>query len=204
MTVQDVIDAANTSELLNVYQKPEAMKQAAIISWINQGIIEIAKIIPLINREKVYNLTADSIDTGLTYLLPDDCLGILGVYGESGQEVPVNDESDPYSIFTPSFNRILIPYAEEGSAISILYSGKPDKVILPTDNLPINEVFLECILTFISYKAYKSLDSNDSTRVLSAKYKADFNKELAFILDSGLYSPDGIKEQSSFDRGGWR
>ena len=88
--------------------------------------------------------------------------------------------------------------------MSILYSGRPDKVNLPTDTLPINEVFLECLLTFISYKAYKSLDSNDSTRVLSSKYKADFNKELAFILDSGLYSPDGIKEHSSFDRGGWR
>ena len=53
MTVQDVIDAANTSELMNVYNKPEAMKNASLLNWINQGIVAIAKKIPLIDNEKV-------------------------------------------------------------------------------------------------------------------------------------------------------
>ena len=45
MTVQDVIDAANSSELINVYNKPEPAKTTALLHWINQAIMEISHIL---------------------------------------------------------------------------------------------------------------------------------------------------------------
>jgi hypothetical protein len=203
MTVQDVIDAANTSELMNVYNKPEVTKNAALINWINQGIIAIAKKIPLVDKEKVYALVTDAIVGNDTYELPEDCLQVIAVYGEQGKEIPLNDESDSESVFVPSFNRLLIPGSTIGGYVSIVYSAKPEKVLSVFDTLPVNEVFLECLLAYISYKAYKSLDSNDSTRILSATYSKNFHTELAFIVDSGMYGLDGIKQHSHFDRGGW-
>ncbi len=203
MTVQDVIDAANTSELGNVYNKPESTKNAALINWINQGIVAIAKKMSLVNKEKVYALVTDAIVGNDTYALPDDCLQVIAVYGEQGEEISLNDESDSASVYTPSFNRLLVPGSTLGGYVSIIYSARPDKVVAVTDTLPVNEVFLECLLTYISAKAYKSLDSNDSTRLLSATYMNNFHKELAVIIDSGMYGSDGIKEHSHFERGGW-
>ena len=203
MTVQDVIDAANTSELMNVYNKPEAMKNAALLNWINQGIVAIAKKIPLVDKEKVYALVTDAIVGQDTYELPDDCLQVIAVYGEHGKEIPLNDESDSESVFVPSFNRLIIPGSTLGGYVSIIYSAKPTTVSNTSDILPVNEVFLECLLAYISYKAYKSLDSNDSTRVLSATYNKNFHTELAVIIESGMYGLDGIKQHSHFERGGW-
>lgn len=204
MTVQDVIDAANSSELINVYNKPEPAKTTALINWINQAIIEISKKIPLVTNEKVYALVTDAISGTDTYALPDDCLQVLAAYGEKGEELPINDESDIESVFTPSFNKFIVPGSVVGTYVSILYSAKPAKVTTTLDVLPLNEVMLECILNFISYKAYKSLDSNESTRVLSATYNKQFMMSLNVVIDSGMYCVDGIKNHSSFDRGGWK
>lgn len=203
MTVQDIIDAANSSELINVYNKPESTKTVALLNWINQCIIAIAKKIPLVDKEKVYALVTDAIIGSDTYELPSDCLSVIAAYDEQGKELSINDESDKYSVFTPSFNRLIIPDSTEGGLVSIIYSAQPTKLTNVTDNMPVNEVFLECILNYISAKAYRSLDSNDSTRVLSTTYMKNFNIELNAIIDSGLYMFDGIKNQTHFDRGGW-
>lgn len=204
MTVQDVIDAANSSELINVYNKPDNIKNAALLNWINQSIVAIAKKIPLIDKEIVYTLVTDAIaGSNDTYELPVDCLKVTAVYGEQGKELPVNDETDIDSVFTPSFNRLLVPGSTLGGFISVVYSAKPDKLISVSDTLPVNEIFLECILSYISSKAYKSMDSNDSTRVLSATYMNNFYSELNLVIESGMYNTDGIKEHSHFDRGGW-
>lgn len=206
MTVQDVIDSAAYSEIAGtaIFSKDDTVKVPAITVWINQALIEISKKIPLITKEQVINLITDSLDTGLTYALPDDCLQVVSVYGENGQELPINDETDKFSVFTPTFNRILVPGAQPDSAISVIYTAKPEKVSAVTDVLPVNEVFLDSILMFLGYKAYMPTNSTLTKNSISDDYLAKFKLAVNYILESGMFMPDGIKEHSYFDAGGWR
>lgn len=205
MTVQDIISAAEYSEIAgtSIFTKPIEVKHPAMIAWINQALVEISKKIPLESKEQIINLVADSLDTGLTYAIADDCLQIVAVYGENGKELPINDETDPYSVFTPSFNRILVPKAEEGSAISIIYTARPIPLTSINDTLPVNEVFLDSILMFLAHKAYMPTENPGNKASISSNYYARFVASIAHILESGMYMPDGIKEHSHFDRGGW-
>lgn len=162
MLVQDVVDTARYSELNAVSVKDNT---AAIIAFLNLGMLELYKRFPISIKEHLVNL----VDGQLFYDLPTDCMYTLSVYGEVAEtglgdveELPVNDVDEPLSVFFPNHKQVQVPAATEGSYISIIYVAKP--TIYTVDDLDseldLPETLIEPLLHYIGYKAHLGVRSD--------------------------------------------
>ena len=112
MTVGQVIDLAKVSELNGL---GIAGNDAAIIGFLNLGMLELYKRFTLKYEE--YIITLD--ENVSIYTMPADYMWIIAAYGDldarSGDFVnliPVNEEDNPASINTSSWNKIQVPIQE--------------------------------------------------------------------------------------------
>jgi len=162
-------------------QEIEAKNYRKLINYINLGLTELYKRFPI----KIKEVVVQQYDHIATYYLhtkyaqtntastetykyivdyvadPFDgqVFNIEAVFDEDGQEVPLNDEELLYSIFTPQYNAIQVPYPELENALSVSYRSGPTKIDTSTTDIyntevDVPEYLLEPLLTYIAYKAY--------------------------------------------------
>jgi len=156
MVVQDIVDLARYSELSSVAIKNDT---TAIVSFINMGMIELYKRFSLKTEEHIVELEAGQT----IYDLPTDFMYAMSAYKEvdvssikSNQDVAINDEDEPYSIFFPNHKEVQIPDAISGDFISIIYVAKPVRYtatnLLAELDLP--DTLVDCLLHYLGYRAH--------------------------------------------------
>ena len=165
MIVGQVIDMAKVSELNGL---GIANNDAAIIGFLNLGMLELYKRFTLKYEE--YIITLD--ENVSIYTMPADYMWIIAAYGDldarSGDFVnliPVNEEDNPASINTSSWNKIQIPVNTQGSHISIIYVAKPT-VYTVSDmdvELDLPPQMIEALLAYIGYRGNSTIDSGLQT-----------------------------------------
>lgn len=163
MIAQDVLDLARHSELSNTAFKILSDENtAAIVSFINMGMIELYKRFVLKTEELVLELE----DNVTTYALPSDFMYVISACKEvyeysqfKQKEIPINDEYNPESIFFPNHLQIQVPAPSTGAFISVIYVAKPQKVIVANldQELDLPEVLIECLLHYIGYRGHLSI-----------------------------------------------
>ena len=115
----------------------------------------------------------------------DDVLKIEQVFDEGGVEVKLNDENDYFSVFTPSFNTIQIPYNHPDNSIAVVYRANHEKLVITNDFHPskievdIAWSYLEPLLFYVAHRYFvvNGLQGSgqDSVNFLN-KYNASCNK----------------------------
>lgn len=198
-----------------------------VISFINLALIDLhtkfnilEKSIILLPYDHItqYELSYDfaltnPADPGETYRyirdtdndpFTDDILKITAVVDEDGTNVPLNDATSTYSVFTPAHNILEVPSPEEISELGIMYRAYPveipiDDVSPTTYEVDIGRNFLQPLLAFVGYRAHLSLPKGDG--ILSA---ASFNRYKAIckeIRDNGTTIRDSNTNNKLTDRG---
>lgn len=155
MIVQDVINAARYSELGNTAIKDNT---DAILTFMNLGLLELHKRFPLRVEQTVLTLS----NTTTTFNLPSTFMYPLAAYGEDKDGnidmehvLPINDESNPESIFFSTFKQVQVPDTLDGSSAVIVFAAKPDKYTADDLNIELDlpETLIEPLLHYIGYKA---------------------------------------------------
>lgn len=163
MTLQEIIDIAKNSELNTLAVKNN---DAAIIGFINLGLIELYSIFAVKTEEHLIEL----LDGVTIYDLPADFMYMTGAYEEvpynsdvNSAPVPINEESNPFSINTINFKQVQIPLVHTGNYISILYVPKPPKYTVAdiAEELPIPDQLVQPLLNFIAYKGHGAIKTGD-------------------------------------------
>jgi len=149
----------------------------------------------------------------------DNVLKIERVFNEDGQELHLN-ETDPYiiqtetlqqsrkawSVNTPTYNSIQIPYPMETNSLLVEYRADHEKI--PKDNLYPDEIeidipsaLLEALLQYIASRAYTSLggDSAQEGNNFMTKFEASVIK----VEQLGLVNSDNTTNQK-LEVNGWR
>ena len=129
MTIQSVIDAAKTGELQNLAVKDDIN---AVLTFMNLGILELYKRFPLLVEEHIVTLHSDQV----IYTMPDNFMWAVAAYDEvkdvnvenAVAEIPINEEDNPISINTISYNQIQVPLTIDGAFISIIYVAAPKHI----------------------------------------------------------------------------
>lgn len=205
MKVQTIIDGLLNSELSNhavaSNDDPDKVLKLMLI-WINQALRDINIRVPMIQKEKTYQLVTDSIDGGLTYSVPEDFMAILSAYDEKGKPLPVNDESLKTSIYTPNQNQIVIPYSQLGGMVTLIYQAKAPTLVAATDDLPVGDQFENVINYYIAMKALAPLETQG--KPINVAYEQRYEKAIQQLINSGMYNKDSLQEVTHFTRGGWR
>lgn len=165
MTVGQVIDLAKVSELNGL---GIANNDAAVIGFLNLGMLELYKRFTL--RYEEHLITLD--ENVSIYTMPADYMWIIAAYGDldarSGDFVnliPINEEDNPASINTSSWNKIQIPVNTGGAHISIIYVAKPTTYTIDDMGVELDlpPQMIEALLAYIGYRGNSTIDSGLQT-----------------------------------------
>lgn len=203
MVVQDVVDLARYSELNSIAIKND---DVAIVSFINMGMVELYKRFALKTEEYIV-----ALEEGQTiYALPTDFMFAMGAFKEveigsirRNEDVAINDEDEPYSIFFPNHRQVQIPDVIDGAFISIIYVAKPERYSATAldAELDLPEVLVDCLLHYIGYRGHLGVRSDGQSE--NNAHFARFERSVAKAKELGVCpSTDSYRMiDRLFDRG---
>jgi len=192
MTIQDVINDVAQGELKQLAVKDDS---AAVISYINLGLIELYKRFTLKTSEIIIPLIASQT----MYTMPDDYQSILEVLDENGDWYSINDEDDALSILTPSYNTLQVPNPQDGAAISVIYTALPVRILAVTETLPLPLSLLDALYNYIGYRGHGSVNGDLKTENNSHYMRFEANCKKA--KDLGVITSDDVVNTKLVDRG---
>ena len=186
MTVGDIVTQLKYGELKSLALKDDT---AAIVSFLNLGLIELYGRFRLVRGEQIINL----VDGQSTYSLESDCALIEAVYDEAGEELSINEDDVVTSVFTPSYNTIQVPNAATGVQLSILYIQNPilldpSNVNILTTEVPIPAQLIPSLLHYIGYRAHGSM--NGDIKAENNTHLMRYESSVRRVKDLGLIRND--------------
>ena len=203
MTIQAVINMAASGELKNIAVKKDT---AAIIDFINLGMIELYKRFPLKVKEHIIELQ-DGVEI---YTMPDDFMWVVAAYDEVPEDsdevvvpVPINEEDNPLSLNTVGWNEVQIPMSLNGAYISVIYAASPTEITVADlgSQLQLPAQMLEALLHYIGYRAHNSV-----TGELNAEHTTHYTRfeaSCARIEASGMLTSDDMNTNKRFSTRGF-
>jgi len=194
MLIKDLVSLAKYSELSGVAAKDDI---DAIVAFINLGMIELYKRFPIKVEEYIVNL----VDGVAYYDMPSNFMYYLSVHGEitisekeknKNNELPVNDEDNPYSVFFNDWNTIQIPSSVVGSYVSIIYVAKPAMItsIHAEDGvteLELPDSLIEALLSYVGYRAHLGI-RGDAQSENNAHWRR-FVRSVDKAIELGIATP---------------
>jgi hypothetical protein len=200
-----------------------------IISHIQLGLTELYKRFPL-RIEEIIIQQEDHIQT--YYLEPqfaqtntestepykyimdseyqpfkNNVLKIERVFNEQGEELFTNDDAEYWSVHTPTYNSIQVPYPEKENAMSVEYRANHPKIIIgPTGEDTLNQEInisgshLEALLYYVGARVYAtnpSLAQAQDGMTYMGKFEASCQK----IAELNLINKDNRSNQKLYMRG---
>ena len=134
----------------------------------------------------------------------NNVIKILRVCDSSGNELPLNNSSNPLSVFTPTYNSIQIANLDIDGALAVTYQAKHPEVTI--DNLEMNlelpESFYGAFFAYIANLAYSSLQTElamASAQKYFSIYTALLDELVTYDLGNSSYSQTNTK----FYKNGW-
>jgi len=199
MTIQEFVDVAKQGELKSLAIKSDT---AAIVNFINFGLIELYKKFPLNTKEHIVEI----LEEVEMYIMPSDYMWLIEAYGEvpidesedpsnSVNLLPINDFDNPYSVNTVSWNTIQIPANIPGDYVSLVYAAAPTyfTINMLDQQLPIPPQMLEALLYYVSYKGHTTVHG-DAQGESAVSYKL-YEMSVSRLIKEGMFTADTVNMQ---------
>ena len=217
MKLSFILDQARNGELKSLSTKDKT--DEVIVGYINLALVALYSRFQLKTEEAIITLetnpartvyTLDSTDTAVRVNgvpMPDnDVMSIIDAFDESGRHVAINDEKDPFSIYTVSYNQVQIPLVNEGTYISIIYRKNPTLVTYTETNNVTDEKIIELplqllepMLHYIGYRAHGAVDGKLNTE--NNTHYMRFEKSCERAQELGVLTADDVVGVSVTDKG---
>ena len=214
MTIKQVVKLAQAGELSNIAVKANI---DAIVGYINLGLLELYKRFPISVKEHVVTL----LDNTDVYTMPSDYMWLISAYGEVPEDdltsvvnlLTINEEDNPLSINTPSWNTVQIPLSVAGAYVSLIYVAAPGVIeyVAGTDTYTIGGVsateipmpvqMVEALLHYIGYRAHAAMDGNIQAE--NSTHYTRFEQSCNRIKDLGMSSSDDLSMYDRYSINGW-
>lgn len=215
MTLQQVIDLAKTGELKNSAVKDDT---AAILGYINLGLVELYKRFQLDVKELVITMGRDGniadpyvMINDTTYQMPSDFLYLVAAYDEVPRDsvaltapIQINNENNIMGVNMISWNKIQIPAFELDAHISLIYTPSPKYYSISelTEELPIPVQLVESLLAYIGYRAFASISANPQNDVGNVYY-ARFENSCETVKQFGILTAEDTDMKMKFKSRGF-
>ena len=200
MLVSDILNLAKKSELRQLAVKDD---DAAVVGFINLGVLELYKRFPLMQDEAIITLQdgkslykLDGTDTNVSMGITKNFLIVSDCYDEQGDQVMVNDERDPLGIMTPSFNTVEVPNVAQDERLSVIYRVAPDFIKRTTDTVDLPPQLLEALLHYIGYRGHATISSD--VKEENNTHYIRFTNSCERVQTLGLITADDL-ESYTFD-----
>ncbi len=133
----------------------------------------------------------------------DDLIKIIEVASTSGRKLPINDRSNPISVFTPFYNVLQIPTLVTTS-LDITYIAKhrqlsvdrlEQEIELPNNLFP-------ALFYYVAYQIHNNINTQESVSN-AQKYLAMYTSAINDVVETDLANPMYATESQKFYNNGW-
>lgn len=220
MKVSQFLSFVRDSELSNL--SSNSFTDDRLISFMNLGIIELSKRFRLATKVETIQT---SMYTHIYTLRHSDVINILDIIDSTGKSlIPQRtSDSESYDYKLMSNNSFLLKrkfdYVESIShtpvkggeledlqevqapdlSLVVVYSAIADLVTDKEDDLPIPELFIEALMSYVGYKSYRTLGANGQNDS-SEKWKV-FEYCCSLVTNSSYAGDDTILGNSVQSKG---
>ena len=220
MKVSQFLSIVRDSELSNL--SSNSFTDARLISFMNLGIIELSKRFRIVTKVETIQT---SMYTHIYTLRHSDVINILDIIDSTGKSlIPQRtSDSENYDYKLMSNNSFLLKrkfdYVDSIThtkvkggeledlqevqapdlSLVVVYSAIADLITDKEDDLPIPELFIEALMSYVGYKSYRTLGvdgQNDS----SEKWKV-FEYCCSLVTNSSFAGNDAILGNSVQSKG---
>lgn len=134
----------------------------------------------------------------------DDVIRILNVYNSYGYLCPLNDDGNPYSLFTPQKNVLQVPRLMPQQILSVLYQARHPKLAVDdlSQEILLPEVLTEAFIAYIAYKKYTNMDTEEST-VKAQEHLAMFDRLCNEAVNDDAVSTSHSTTNTRFEKAGF-
>lgn len=190
-----------------------------IIHWINEGLtflytqyeikdsvlLQIHESRTLYPLRAEYQMTDDEYASGESaydkYLwkgfeekFTDNIMQIRDVITHEGMHLPLNDQSNRWSAFTPQFDTVELPSNLPSGMVSIVYRAKcPDVSYEENTVIQLPPYLYDALANYVAYKIHSGMNTESSVANAN-KYRSEFSHILQNAIDNGVietdYQPD--------------
>jgi hypothetical protein len=134
----------------------------------------------------------------------DTVIRIIRVMSAVGHELPINDVSHPYSVFTRLGNIIDVPYAETGRTLAVTYQTFPKEVLASNEDASIDVplVLEDAVRAYISYKVFSNINTAESN-TKAQEHLQRYEAVCVQVEANDLLGLSSVTSHDKFDRKGW-
>jgi hypothetical protein len=185
--------------------KQFVLDDSSILAFLNLALTEVNKRFDIVMREQI--ITVDSATN--EYKLLPDVMKISAVYTDVAYletlttgaipssdwstviSLPINDDNDPNSVYTPNTGTLLIPYPKDNQILSVVY--KANSIMYTSDDLEkeldIEPQYISLLVMYIGYLANLALESGQGQSMMLLTM---FNQACADIVTHGLHTTNVV------------
>lgn len=204
MNVQDAITLVQKDVLQQLHLKDD---KEAIIGFMNLGILEIHKRFNLWQEEAMITMVEgttkyllDESDPNVSIdLSTHDVLMIEELYAPDGTPISLNDETDPYGVWTPQPHVIetLLPIVS--GDVSVIYRATPKFLYNDAQTIPLPPQFYEALFNYVGYRGHASVSGDLKTE--NNTHFMRFVDSCELLKREGLVAADNLDSTKFVDRG---
>jgi len=203
MTVGQVIELAKAGEVKSLAVKDNL---DSLIGYLNLGLLELYKRFPIDTEELILTLGEDgtpensyTMISDTIYKMPDNFMYLITAYDEVPEtsnelvaEIPINEEDNPLSINTISWNKVQVPLVVQGAHLSLIYASSPSYFTIDSldEEVPLPAQLIEPLLMYIAYKGHSSVESSPQQE--DAVLYARFEGSCDVVRTLGIFTGDDL------------
>lgn len=172
MRIKQIFDILQSTELKQIASGKD---EDRVLTFLNLALIEVYGKFNILQEEQVITIVAGQT----RYILQDNSQRIVQVFyrnlekhpllGDDGyREVPLNDTECDESVFTPQPYVLHIPNPDAGREYSVIQTVTPPYITkenINTVDFIVPPQYLEPILHYAAYRAYKAMNGDEKTEI---------------------------------------
>ena len=138
----------------------------------------------------------------------NNVLRIERVFNEDGQELYINDDQQYWSVHTPSFNSVQVPYPEKENAMVVEFRADHYKLLTDCDpqivlnqEVKLSSSYLEAFLLYIANRVFAGNPSLNPQGQDGMSYYGKFEASCAKLSELNLINKDNRSNHKLRSRG---
>lgn len=164
---------------------------------------------------KKYGISQKNTEKGPFYIMDkydepfsEDVIKVLYAVDKFGNTIPLNSELEPFSIFTPQFNIVQVPYPERIDRFSLVYQASHP--VLTTSDLAGSDAkkielppaLHGALRAYIAYCVFSNMNTQESSQK-AQEHLGFFEGICEEVSSKNIAGADLSETSSKFEKRGW-
>ena len=134
----------------------------------------------------------------------NDVIKILAVYDNDGCELPLNNNTNCKSVFTPKFDTVQVPEPKTGKLMNVVYQAKHILLSIgePLEEITLPDTLYGALEAYVAHLLFADINSDDS-KIRSDKQLIRYEQICSEVVATDITSSTTIQSNVKFHKRGF-